>query len=90
MYPFNNNDLKPEIPDVDYEVDTFGARTSRKAWIDNKIIAVLDKPEIFNREGMVPFGLDNEPKGLIGMLSPYHAWPTTPPNPNSRILNNYH
>ncbi|KAK6528172.1 hypothetical protein TWF281_009423 [Arthrobotrys megalospora] len=64
-YPVKKKDLKPPIPDVDYEVDTFGARANRTIWIDQKIIAVLHKPELFNREGMVPFGIGGERKGLI-------------------------
>ncbi|KAF3206552.1 hypothetical protein TWF106_000641 [Orbilia oligospora] len=65
--PTNPKDARPEIPDVDYETDTFGdrMRADRAKWIDKKIFAILDKPELFNTEDMVPFGIDEEKKGLF-------------------------
>ncbi|KAK6500636.1 hypothetical protein TWF506_003403 [Arthrobotrys conoides] len=65
--PTNPKDARPPIPDVNYEADTFGDRTGhdRSKWIDKKISAILDKPELFNTEDMVPFGIDGEKKGLF-------------------------
>ncbi|KAF3274391.1 hypothetical protein TWF970_007907 [Orbilia oligospora] len=65
--PTNPKDARPEIPDVDYETDTFGdrMRADREKWIDKKIFAILDKPELFNTEDMIPFGIDGEKKGLF-------------------------
>ncbi|KAF3093026.1 hypothetical protein TWF102_007967 [Orbilia oligospora] len=65
--PTNPKDTRPEIPDVDYETDTFGdrMRADREKWIDRKIFAILDKPELFNTEDMIPFGIDGEKKGLF-------------------------
>ncbi|KAK6504951.1 hypothetical protein TWF481_006884 [Arthrobotrys musiformis] len=46
----------------DYESET---RFSRSKWIDMKIFAILDKPELFYTGDMLPFGIDGEKKGLI-------------------------